>query len=354
MTDAQKWLILAGLILTGWLIYLLAPVLSPFLVAGLLAYLGDPVTDRLENYRLPRTLAVVIVFTFMLLGGLILLFILIPLLQDQIAALVDRLPQFINWIQNTILPWVTATLGVEQGQIDLGAVRKTLTENWQDMGSLLGVILGKIGHSGQYLLSWLLYLVLVPVVTFYLLRDWDALVANMRGLVPKNYEAAVVQLIRECDAVLAQFLRGQLLVMLALGLIYSIGLWIIGLEFALLVGMLAGLVSFIPYLGGIVGIGTAGILGFLQYHDVIHLVYIALVFGVGQTLEGMLLSPLLVGDRIGLHPVAVIFAVMAGGQLFGFIGILLALPVAAIIMVILRHLHRHYKQSGIYDQTRPE
>jgi len=354
MTDAQKWLILAGLILTGWLTYLLAPVLSPFLVAGLLAYLGDPVTDRLENYRLPRTLAVVIVFTFMLLGGLILLFILIPLLQDQIAALVDRLPQFINWIQNTILPWVTATLGVEQGQIDLGAVRKTLTENWQDMGSLLGVILGKIGHSGQYLLSWLLYLVLVPVVTFYLLRDWDALVANMRGLVPKNYEAAVVQLIRECDAVLAQFLRGQLLVMLALGLIYSIGLWIIGLEFALLVGMLAGLVSFIPYLGGIVGIGTAGILGFLQYHDVIHLVYIALVFGVGQTLEGMLLSPLLVGDRIGLHPVAVIFAVMAGGQLFGFIGILLALPVAAIIMVILRHLHRHYKQSGIYDQTRPE
>ena len=137
--------------------------------------------------------------------------------------------------------------------------------------------------------------------------------------------------------------------MLCLGLIYSVGLWFVGLEFALLVGMLAGMVSFVPYLGAIVGISTAGILGYLQFHDTIHLVYLGLVFATGQAMEGMVLSPLLVGDRIGLHPVAVIFAVMAGGQLFGFIGILLALPVAAVIMVILRHIHRHYVHSGIYD-----
>ena len=351
MSDAQKWLLLAGLLVCGWIIYLLAPVLSPFLVAALLAYLGDPVTDRLEQRGVPRTLAVVIVFSFMFLAGLVLLFILVPLLQDQIYALRDRLPQLISWLQNKILPWISATLGMDPGSIDLDAVRRTITENWQDMGSLLGIVLGKIGHSGQYLLSWLVYLLLVPVVTFYLLRDWDALVTNIRGLLPKRYETAVVQLAGECDAVLAEFLRGQLLVMFALGLIYSIGLWIVGLEFALLVGLLAGMVSFIPYLGGIVGIGTAGILGYLQYHDVIHLVYIALVFGSGQALEGMLLSPLLVGDRIGLHPVAVIFAVMAGGQLFGFIGILLALPVAAVIMVILRHIHRRYVHSGIYDEA---
>jgi len=349
MTDAQKWLVLAGLLIGGWIIYLLSPVLSPFLVAALLAYLGDPVTDRLERRGVPRTLAVVIVFSFMFLAGLVLLFILIPLLQDQISALRDRVPQLINWLQNRALPWISATLGMDPGSIDLTAVRRTITENWQDMGSLLGTVIGKIGHSGQYLLSWILYLGLVPVVTFYLLRDWDALVSNTRALLPKRYEPAIVQLVGECDVVLAEFLRGQLLVMLSLGLIYSIGMWIVGLEFALLVGMLAGTVSFIPYLGAIVGISTAGVLGYLQFHDAIHLVYLALVFGTGQALEGMVLSPLLVGDRIGLHPVAVIFAVMAGGQLFGFIGILLALPVAAVIMVILRHVHRRYVSSGIYD-----
>lgn len=349
MTDAQKWLLLAGLLLTGWVIYLLSPVLSPFLVAALLAYLGDPVTDRLERRGVPRSLAVVIVFSFMLLGGLVLLFILVPLLQDQISTLRERLPQLISWLQKGVLPWITSTLGLEPGTLDLGALRKTITDNWQDMGSLLGTLLGKIGHSGQFLLSWILYLGLVPVVTFYLLRDWDALVANARGLLPKRYEPAIAQLVGECDAVLAEFLRGQLLVMLSLGLIYSVGMWIVGLEFALLVGMLAGMVSFIPYLGAIVGITTAGILGYLQFHDTIHLVYLALVFGTGQALEGMVLSPLLVGDRIGLHPVAVIFAVMAGGQLFGFIGILLALPVAAVIMVFLRHLHMRYVHSEIYD-----
>ena len=349
MSDAQKWLLLAGLLIGAWVIYLLSPVLSPFLVGALLAYLGDPVTDRLEHRGVPRTLAVVIVFGFMFLAGLVLLFILIPLLQDQIFALRDRIPQLINWLQNSVLPWVSTTLGMDQGSIDLGAVRKTITENWQDMGSLLGTVLGKIGHSGQFLLSWVLYLGLVPVVTFYLLRDWDSLVNNTRGLLPKRYAPAIVQLVGECDAVLAEFLRGQLLVMLCLGLIYSIGLWIVGLEFALLVGMLAGMVSFVPYLGAIVGISTAGILGYLQFHDLIHLLYLGLVFATGQAMEGMVLSPLLVGDRIGLHPVAVIFAVMAGGQLFGFIGILLALPVAAVIMVILRQVHRHFVHSGIYD-----
>ena len=350
MTDAQKWLVLAGLLVGGWIIYLLSPVLSPFLVAALLAYLGDPITDRLEGRGMPRTLAVIIVFSLMFLMGLILLFILIPLLQDQISSLRDRLPQLINWLQNRALPWVTSTLGMEGSGFNLDAVRKTITENWHDMSSLLGIVLGKIGHSGQFLLSWLAYLVLVPVVTFYLLRDWDILVDNVRGLIPKRYEPTVTGLVQECDAVLAEFLRGQLLVMLSQGLIYSIGLWIVGLEFALLVGMLAGLVSFIPYLGAIVGIGTAGILGYLQFHDVIHMVFIALVFGIGHMMEGMVLSPMLVGDRIGLHPVAVIFAVMAGGQLFGFIGILLALPVAAVVMVILRHVHGRYLQSGIYHE----
>ena len=348
LTDAQKWLVLAGLVLVGWLLYLLAPVLTPFLFAAALAYLGDPVVDRLEELKLSRTLAVVIVFLLMLTAGLMLLLILIPLLQDQVFALLRRVPDLINRLQTDLIPVLSRQLGIDPASLDLDAVRRTLAQNWRDIGNILGFLLGKLGVSGQWLLGWLTYLLLVPVVTFYLLRDWDRLVEKLRVLIPRRYEPTVTRLTRECDAVLAEFLRGQLTVMLALALIYSIGLWLAGLESALLIGMGAGLVSFVPYLGPIVGIVVAGGVAFLQYHDILHPVYVAVVFGIGQTIEGMVLSPLLVGERIGLHPVAVIFAVLAGGQLFGFMGVLLALPAAAVITVLLRFAHTRYTDSGFY------
>lgn len=349
MSDAQKWLLLISLGATTWLLYLLAPVLIPFLVGALLAYLGDPLVDRLEGWKLGRTLAVLVVFAIMLTAGLLLLLILIPLLQDQLITLLERLPQLLNWLQNELLPRLFAASGASGDTINLDALREALRAHWRDVGNILGVVLGKAGQSGQLLLAWLAYLVLVPVVTFYLLRDWDILVEKVRGLIPKPYEPTISRLAKECDSVLAEFLRGQLLVMLALGIIYSLGLWIAGVEFALLIGMLAGLISFIPYLGSIVGIGVAGVAVFMQYHDFLHLIYVVAVFGSGQAIEGMLLSPWLVGERIGLHPVAVIFAVMAGGQLFGFLGVLLALPVAAVIIVLLRYLHGSYVQSSLYS-----
>lgn len=348
MTDAQKWLLLTCVFLTAWLLYLLAPVLTPFLVAALLAYLGDPIADRLEQRTLSRTLAVVVVFAVMLFVGLLLLLILMPMLQEQLSALLGRLPLFVPWLQEVVIPWLSTTAHIDLGKVDLGALKQTLAGNWQDLGNILGLFLGKVSHSGQLIFAWLAYVVLVPVVSFYLLRDWDVLVANVQELIPRQYEPVVSKLGRECDSVLAEFLRGQVTLMLALGVLYSVGLWIVGLEFALLVGMMAGLVSFVPYLGAIVGIGVAGVLGFMQFHDLMHLIYILIVFGVGQTIEGMLLSPMLVGDRIGLHPVAVIFAVLAGGQLFGFFGVLLALPVAAIIVVLLRYARQQYIDSSFY------
>jgi predicted PurR-regulated permease PerM len=348
MTDAQKWLMLTCVFLTAWLLYLLASVLTPFLVAALLAYLGDPITDRLEQKKLSRTLAVVVVFAVMLFAGLLLLLILLPMLQEQLTALLSRLPLIVPWLQDVALPWLSTTLKIETANVDLAALKQSLAGNWQDISNVLGLLLGKVTHSGQLIFAWLAYLVLVPVVTFYLLRDWDILVANVHDLIPRQYEAVISKLTKECDSVLAEFLRGQLMLMLALGLMYSIGLWIVGLEFALLVGMMAGLVSFVPYLGAIVGIAVAGVLAFMQFHDLIHLIYVGIVFGVGQSVEGMLLSPILVGDRIGLHPVAVIFAVMAGGQLFGFFGVLLALPVAAVIVVLLRYARQQYIESSFY------
>jgi len=348
VSDAQKWLLFGGTIFSGWLLNLLSPILMPFIVGALFAYLGDPLVDRLEKARLSRTLSVVIVFGIVIMSGLILLLFILPQLERQITGLVVRLPQFISWIQENMLPRLIVILGLEPGSLDLAVVKDALANNIKDISGIMGHLLVKLTQSGQSLIIWFAYLTLIPVVTFYLLRDWDILVGKVNDLIPRPYEKLVSKLARQCDEVLAEFLRGQLLVMLAQAILYSIGLWFVGLEFSLLIGMLAGLVSFVPYLGFIVGIGVAGIAGFMQFHDIIHLVYILIVFGVGQAIEGMVLSPLLVGDRIGLHPVAVIFAVMAGGQLFGIVGVLVALPVAAVIVVLLRYVHERYLESNLY------
>ena len=348
ITDVQKWLLLTGLFLIGWLLYLLSPVLTPFLVGALLAYLGDPLVDRLEKLKISRTISVTIVFACMLIVGLMFLLILIPIIESQLSSLVIRLPQFITWLQDAAMPKIIGWVGIDIETVDLGSLKQSLTENWKDVGSVISLLLTKISQSGLMLITWLVYLVLTPVVTFYLLRDWDDFVEKIHALIPRQNVSLISRLTRECDAVLSEFLRGQLLVMLGQGIIYTIGLWVVGIEFALLIGLLAGVVSFVPYLGFIVGIGVASVAAFMQYQDMIHLVYVALVFGIGQAIEGMLLSPMLVGDRIGLHPVAVIFAVMAGGQLFGFFGVLLALPVAAVIVVLLRYLQSQYLESSFY------
>jgi len=199
-------------------------------------------------------------------------------------------------------------------------------------------------------LGWLMNLVLIPVVTFYLLRDWDLLIKGIRGLLPRKIEPRVEQLAVEINEVLGAFVRGQLLVMFALGVIYTAGLWLIGLDLAFIIGMGAGLLSVVPYLGTVVGLLAAVLAAIFQFQDLFHTVMVLLVFGAGQMLEGMVLTPKLVGDRIGLHPVAVIFAVLAGGQLFGFLGILLALPVASALNVLVRHLRDKYTKSTLYHE----
>jgi predicted PurR-regulated permease PerM len=220
VSDAQKWLMLTCVFLSAWLLYLLAPVLTPFLLGALLAYLGDPIADRLEQKKLSRTLSVVVVFAVMCVVGLMLLLILIPLLQEQLTSLLSRLPLIVPWLQDTALPWLSSTLNIETSSIDLAVLKQTLAANWQDLGNILGLLLGKVTHSGQLIFAWLAYLVLVPVVSFYLLRDWDVLVASIQELIPRQYEPVITKLTRECDNVLAEFLRGQLMLMLALGVIY--------------------------------------------------------------------------------------------------------------------------------------
>jgi predicted PurR-regulated permease PerM len=247
------------------------------------------------------------------------------------------------------LPWLESRTGVEFAAVlDTDRIVPMLQEHWQQAGGVAAAIVGAVSKSGFAGVAWFMNLLLIPVVAFYLLRDWDLLVERIRMLLPRPVEPTISRIARESDTVLGAFLRGQLLVMVVLGLIYSIGLWLVGIDLALLIGMTAGLLSFVPYLGNVVGVIAAVIAALVQYHDVTHVALVLVVFVAGQVLEGMVLTPWLVGDKIGLHPVAVIFAVLAGGQLFGFLGILLALPVASVAMVVLRHAHDRYLASALY------
>jgi predicted PurR-regulated permease PerM len=352
MSDTQKWQLLALSVLLGVLTWLLAPVLTPFAVSALLAYLGDPLVDRLQRWKLSRTAAVCVVFVLMTLAIVGVVLLLIPMLERQISSFIEQLPRYIDWIQSRLLPWIQRNLGFSVEAFDPSQLKDVLREYWQQAGGVAATVLGGISKSGLAVLGWIANLALIPVVTFYLLRDWDALVARVRELLPRPIEPVVSRLASESDSVLGAFLRGQLSVMLVLGTIYAVGLWMAGIDLALLIGMLAGLVSFVPYLGVLVGAAAGIIAALVQYGDWLHPLLVIAVFAVGQTLEGFVLTPWLVGDRIGLHPVAVIFAIMAGGQLFGFLGVLLALPVAAVAMVLLRYVHQRYTASGLYGAAR--
>lgn len=348
MSDRHKWQLMALIVGLSFLLWLLGPVLTPFVIAALLAYLGDPLVDWLERLRLSRSGAVAIVFVLMTLVLVGVVLLLIPLLERQISAFIEQFPRYRDWFTGIALPWISQRTGFDVEGIELGSIYTMLQEHWQQAGGVVATLLGGISKSGLLILNFVLNLALIPVVAFYLLRDWDVMVEKIRMLIPRPIEPTVSRLARESDSVLGGFLRGQLSVMFALGMIYGIGLWMAGIDFALLIGTIAGLVSFIPYLGATVGVGIGLIAALVQYGDWTHVILVCVVFGVGQMLESMVLTPFLVGDRIGMHPVAVIFAVMAGGQLFGFVGVLVALPVAAVAMVLLRYLYEQYTASRLY------
>ena len=338
-TDLRlNWIIATAL--TGWLLYLLAPVLTPFVAAALLAYLGDPLADRLQRLKLPRTVAVIAVFliTFLVLGLLILL--VGPLIKTQVGALFQALPDIARKAEQVWLPNVTGWLNLEPGEdVGIGA----FLARYSDMvGSWSGKILLSVGKSGGALAAAVLSLFLIPILTFYLLRDWDTILVHVGALVPESQRDTALLLARETDEVLGAFLRGQILVMAALAVIYSTGLALVGLKFAVAIGVVAGLVSFVPYLGFVFGIALAGLTVALEPNPLWQLVGVVATFAIAQFIEGSVLTPKLVGDRIGLHPVIIIFAVASGGQLFGFFGILLALPAAAVLSVLVRFAFDRY------------
>ena len=347
--------------LRGWLIavvvffaalYFLRGVLLPFVAGFALAYFLDPLADRLENAGMRRIPAVVVITLGFLLVVAGLLVILVPVIQGQIVALIENAPGYADRAWASISPhvdWLVEHLPQEQvksiessaGNFAGGAV------DWVG-GFAKGVL-----KQSFAVINVLSLLIITPVVTFYLLRDWDRMVVQIDSWLPRAQAPLIRSMARDIDRTLAGFLRGQATVCLCLATIYGGGLSLVGLEAGLLVGIGTGMLSFIPYVGSITGFIISMILALVQFPDWQHIAGVAAVFGVGQTLEGYFLTPKLVGDRVGLHPVWVLFALLAGGTLFGFLGILVALPVAAVIGVLVRYGLRHYLASPAYSSEPP-
>ena len=330
---------LALLVALGYLVQTLAPVLTPFMFGAILAYVGTPVVAWLAARRVPRALGAVLVIATMAaaLSGLVL--VIAPLVSSEISQIGAKLPDLLTKAQNEWLPRLNAALGLSLS-LDLSQVKTLVQENAGALGNMSASLAGSMKIGGQFVLGMLINLMLVPVVMFYLLRDWPALIDGIDRLLPRAARSTVRDLARQIDAVLSEFLRGQGLVMLALAIYYCIALRIVGLQFWLPVGLVTGLLVFVPYIGFGLGCLLGILAALMQFSEVGPIVAVLAVFGFGQVLEGFLLTPYLVGDRIGLHPLAVLFALMAFGQLFGFVGVLLALPASAALLVALRMLQR--------------
>ncbi|MBY0498704.1 MAG: AI-2E family transporter [Nitrosomonas sp.] len=340
------WLVLACV--AGGLIYLLSPILTPFLLAAVIAYICNPMVSYMADRKIPRTVGAVLVMLLLLGVFAALILIMVPLFEKEANRLLDKMPAYLDMLKNHVIPWLESRLDISL-QPDMNVLREALSEHWKSAGGVAAKMLPSLTSGGMAVVEFVVNLLLVPVVLFYLLRDWDMLIKLIDEMIPRYWHDQISQLARETDRILAEFLRGQLSVILLMSICYITGLWLAGLEFALPIGLVAGILVFVPYLGMIVGLMLATFAAMMQFQDWSGVITVWAVFGIGQMLEGMLITPWLVGDRIGLHPVVVIFALMAFGQLFGFFGILLALPVSAVMLVWLRHLRQRYLGSDLYN-----
>ena len=337
----------AGLIVFGVLLFLLRDILLPFVAGMAVAYMLDPIADKLEDRGLSRTMATVVITALFVIVTVGALFLLLPLLYQQAIDLVGRAPAIAGAIRDYLLS-LSETLFASLGPDQLDRAREALSGITDDLiGWALGFGEG-LWRSGLALIHVLALLFVTPVVTFYLLRDWDRIVAHGEDLLPRRHAGVVREQLGKINETLAGFVRGQGLVCLILMVFYAIGLTLVGLDFGLIVGLTAGLLSFIPYVGAIIGFVIGVTLALLQFDDLMWVGAVALVFIVGQVVEGNFLSPKLVGERVGLHPVWVIFGALAGATLFGIVGILLAVPATAVIGVLARFATERYRASPIY------
>jgi len=334
------------------LLWLLAPILAPFLAAAILAYILDPFVRALARRGLPRTAGAALAVLSLIFVVVLLFIIVLPLFVQEFGQLVQQIPAFGEKLKTDFVPWLHERFGIELA-LDPASLKQLLADNLQDAGGIARKLLSSLSVGGLAVFGFLVNVMLVPVVLFYLLCDWPQLLDSIDRLLPRDQQAWVHDITGEIDGVLSEFLRGQLSVMLIMSVVYVTGLWLAGLKFALPVGLITGMLVFIPYLGSGTGIVLGTMAALMQFLPSMQgVVWVWVAFAFGQLLEGMVITPRLVGKRIGLHPVAVLFALLAFGQLFGFFGVLLALPASAALLVGLRRLAAYYRGSRAYRAGR--
>lgn len=342
---ALAWLI--GLAVALALIYLLCAVLLPFVAGAAIAYLLDPLADRLERAGVGRTLAVTLITGVFLLGFVAALLLLVPVLQGQLVGFIERAPSYVAALQ-TMLEGMLETMRARIPADQLARLHAAAEGYVGDAAQWLTSLLGSVFSGAGALLSLLSLLFITPIVAFYLLRDWDRIVGTIDDWLPRRQQETIRGLIAEIDTRLAGFLCGQMLVAAILGVAYATGLTLVGLEFGLVIGLGAGIASLVPFVGAALGFVVSVGVALAQFDSLTPVGIVAAIFLVGQVAEGNFLTPKLVGDRVGLHPVWIIFAMLAGGSLLGFVGVLLAVPAAAAFGVLARFGVERYKASTLY------
>ncbi|MEO8937844.1 MAG: AI-2E family transporter [Burkholderiaceae bacterium] len=333
-------------VVVGVLVWMLAPVLTPFLIAAIIGYILNPGVDWLARHRVPRWVGTSLMLILLIVLVVLLVLIIVPVIQKEFIQARDKLPELLTRMQTGLAPKLSSLFGVDI-EFSSAAIRSYAAEhfNFESIGQSALAYL-RVGSAAA--LSWLATAFLVPIVLLYLLVDWHMIWSSMQALIPRGLHARLGAMTGEVDRVLAQFLRGQLLVMVILAVYYSVTLSIARFDGALPIGILTGLLVFIPYVGFASGLVLALLAALLQFGNLYGFAAVAVIYGIGQIIESVFLTPRLVGENIGLHPLAVIFALLAFGELFGFFGILLALPVSAVLAVALKHLMKHYTESDFY------
>ncbi len=339
------WLI--AFILFCFLVYTLKPVLLPFVAGILIGYLFDPLASRFEKLGLNRaasTFLVILSILIILVPAVIMLF---SVIDNQVIHLLNSAPDYIASTAKKIDPFL-ADIQEKFPNLNVEKLKEYLRSNAANGLKLVVSLLKNIITGGFAFFSLLSLLLITPIVSFYMLRDWKSFVKKVDNLLPRNNKKDIREIARQIDKTIAGFIRGQLSVCVILGTYYSLGLHFVGLELGLLIGFIAGIISFIPYVGSITGFVISLAMAFAQFGDYTHIIYVVLVFATGQFMEGNFLTPKLVGDSIGLHPVWVLFALLSGGVLLGFLGLMIAVPLAGIIGVLARYNIEKYKKSSLY------
>ncbi len=329
------------------LLYVLSPVLTPFMLGMALAYILVPGVNMLVALKLPRWLAVAIMFFLLAAVILGVLLIVIPLVRKEVGLALEQLPGWVAGYNVNIAPKLNQVFGVSS-EIDTLKIRAMLQDAITGTDSLTTTVITYIKSSGSAVIFFFVNALITPVVLVYLLFDWDKFIRSIRDVIPRRYLPTTLSIFGDIDRLLSSFLRGQILVMLILAVYYSVGLSLAGFESAIPIGVLTGMLVFIPYLGVTFGLLLAILSALLQFDNYYGLISVAIVYGLGQILEGMVLTPKIMGERIGLHPLVIIFALFVFGQIFGFFGVLMALPISAALSVLIRRVYGQYRRSDFY------